>query len=504
MVTIFVAQTSQSLRVDYGQVTASLLIELIEVQRSTANSSVVTNNNIPRSDLTFRPSTFNAWVNGLWFTSLSLSLATALFVVLTKQWIHQYTSVSSGTPRDRCRLRQFRYMGLQKWGVDLIIGFLPIPMSVSLAVFMVGLVLFIIPLQISTASVVGAITFASFAAYLITSFLSVLYPSCPYKTPLSQYMFFLYTNIMDSAAFFNFKDYSPTASTIPASSALKHAEIAAVERYADEMDVYALSWLYSMSSNPSVQSIVVQSTSALPLKSVESLSYQIPDLPGLCHSALSDLLSEPYENHQGQIDRFTRASLRFPESSFSVGVDDSMQGRLSQEVYAQLLCFHDTGREKIRKLFLSNSSAEGIALQPIVWARLLCRLLPFGPDDRDVTQYLLQAIPSSYWQAEFVCPPLVFEQQGMSIFNNTGSEAVSLQAAVNNHLYPWVGENIIRGSLNITDSIFNPDEYPSSQDLRLQFLLTLAGSPSIMRTFREHIPPDYLKDRDILQDRLFV
>ncbi|PBK99380.1 hypothetical protein ARMGADRAFT_1125022, partial [Armillaria gallica] len=226
VVTIFVAQTSQSLRVDYGQVTASLLFELIEVQRSTANGSIVTNNDVPRSDLTFRPSILNAWVNGLWFTSLSLSLATALFVVLTKQWIHQYTSVSSGTPRDRCRLRQSRYMGLQKWGVDLIIGFLPIPMSVSLAVFMVGLVLFIIPLQISTASVVGAITFASFAAYLITSFISILYPSCPYRTPLSQYMFFLYTYIMDSAAFFNraiFKDYSPTASTKPTSRPLKHA-----------------------------------------------------------------------------------------------------------------------------------------------------------------------------------------------------------------------------------------------------------------------------------------
>ncbi|KAK0446681.1 hypothetical protein EV421DRAFT_211985 [Armillaria borealis] len=224
VVTIFVAQTSQSLRVDYGQVTATLLIELIDVQRSVANGSLV--NDIPRSDLTFRPSTSDLWVNGLWFTSLSLSLSTALFAVLTKQWIHQYMLVPSGTPRDRCRLRQFRYMGLQKWGVDLIIGFLPVLISVSVVVFMLGLVLFIIPLQILIASVVGAITFASFATYLITNFLPVLYPSCPYTTPLSQYMFSLNTYIMDSAAFFNraiFKGYSLTK---PASRALKHAEIA--------------------------------------------------------------------------------------------------------------------------------------------------------------------------------------------------------------------------------------------------------------------------------------
>ncbi|KAK0437993.1 hypothetical protein EV421DRAFT_2085476, partial [Armillaria borealis] len=201
VVTTFVAQTSQSLQVDYGQVTATLLIELIDVQRSAANGSVV--NTIPRSDLTFRPSTSDSWVNGLWFTSLSLSLTTALFAVLTKQWIHQYMSVPSGTPRDRCRLRQFRYMGLQQWGVDLIVGLLPVLMSISLAVFLLGLVLFIIPLRVSIASVVGAIAFISFAAYLITNLLPILYPSCPYKTPLSQYIFPLYTCIMNKAAFFN-------------------------------------------------------------------------------------------------------------------------------------------------------------------------------------------------------------------------------------------------------------------------------------------------------------
>ncbi len=62
-------------------------------------------------------------------------------------------------------------------------------MSASLAVFLVGLVLFIIPLRVSIASVVGSVTFIAFAAYLITNFLPTLYPSCPYKTPLSQYIF---------------------------------------------------------------------------------------------------------------------------------------------------------------------------------------------------------------------------------------------------------------------------------------------------------------------------
>ncbi len=92
-------------------------------------------------------------------------------------------------------------MGLQRWGVDLIIGLLPVLMSVSLAVFLVGLVLFIILLRVSIASVVGSVTFIAFAAYLITNFLPILYPSCPYKTPLSQYMFPLYAYITHNITF---------------------------------------------------------------------------------------------------------------------------------------------------------------------------------------------------------------------------------------------------------------------------------------------------------------
>ncbi|KAK0204217.1 hypothetical protein DFS33DRAFT_1374400 [Desarmillaria ectypa] len=147
VVSTFVVQVSQNLQIDYGQVTASLLIELINVQRAAVNGSIV--NNVPFADLTFSPAASDSWVNGLWFTSLALSLSTALFAVLTKQWIHQYMVVPSGTPRDKCRVRHFRYMGLRQWRVAFIIGLLPVLMSSSLALFLVGLIIFIVPLHYS-------------------------------------------------------------------------------------------------------------------------------------------------------------------------------------------------------------------------------------------------------------------------------------------------------------------------------------------------------------------
>ncbi|PBK99764.1 hypothetical protein ARMGADRAFT_919305, partial [Armillaria gallica] len=148
VVTTIVAQTYQSLQADYAAMSASLLFELILVQRAIANGSSV--DAIAASSLSpriaFVPTTTDVWVNGLLFTSLFLSLTTALVAVLVKQWLHHYVALPSGTPRDRSFTRQFRYAGFQKWHVQVIIGLLPVLMHLALAIFLVGLVLFLRPL----------------------------------------------------------------------------------------------------------------------------------------------------------------------------------------------------------------------------------------------------------------------------------------------------------------------------------------------------------------------
>ncbi|KAK0449020.1 uncharacterized protein EV420DRAFT_1312871 [Desarmillaria tabescens] len=127
----FVIQTAQNLQPDYTA--------LVGYQRATSNVS-----SIPLSPfyptISFAPSLADIWVNSLWFISLALSLTTALVAVLTKQWLHQYISVVSDiSPRGRGRIRQYRYMGLEKWQVPMIIGLLPILLHVSLGLFFTGL-----------------------------------------------------------------------------------------------------------------------------------------------------------------------------------------------------------------------------------------------------------------------------------------------------------------------------------------------------------------------------
>ncbi|KAK0464046.1 hypothetical protein IW261DRAFT_1427468 [Armillaria novae-zelandiae] len=108
LVMAFVVQSSQNLQPDYTAMSASLLYELVLIQHAVVNGSSV---NIVTSPLdpsiTFVPTTTDIWVNGLWFTSLFLSLTTALVAVLVKQWLHHDVTLPSGTLRDHSLLRQF-------------------------------------------------------------------------------------------------------------------------------------------------------------------------------------------------------------------------------------------------------------------------------------------------------------------------------------------------------------------------------------------------------------
>ncbi|KAG7453275.1 uncharacterized protein BT62DRAFT_867964, partial [Guyanagaster necrorhizus] len=148
VVTTFVAQTSQNLQVDYSEVSAFLLYEMVNIQRAIASGAGV--DSVSASPLNptsvFIPSASDRCVNGLWFLSLSLSLVTALVAVLAKQWIRQYMLTSSEAPRDRCRIRQFRYIGFQEWHVPIIVGILPFLLHIALAMFLAGLVVFLLNL----------------------------------------------------------------------------------------------------------------------------------------------------------------------------------------------------------------------------------------------------------------------------------------------------------------------------------------------------------------------
>ncbi|KAF9025260.1 hypothetical protein BDZ89DRAFT_954029, partial [Hymenopellis radicata] len=144
VVTSFLVQISQKLEADFSEMSAILMHDLVLVQLSMVAGSSGPNLTAPSVDPTmaFSADTITVWINGLWAVSLAASLVVALAAVLVKQWLHYYASLPSGTPGTRSHVRQYRFMGLQKWRVSVIIGLLPIIMHASLALFLAGLILF--------------------------------------------------------------------------------------------------------------------------------------------------------------------------------------------------------------------------------------------------------------------------------------------------------------------------------------------------------------------------
>ncbi|KAF9029723.1 hypothetical protein BDZ89DRAFT_1065206 [Hymenopellis radicata] len=298
VVTSFLVQVSQSLQADYTAMSAILLYDLVAIQLSIAEGpSSQVNITAPSVNpmQTFRPDSITVWVNGLWVVSLTASLVVALSAVLIKQWLHHYTSIPSGTPGACSHLRQYRFIGLQKWRVSVVIGLLPIVMHTSLALFLAGLVLFFIPLRTSLACAVGIFTVALCLLYLVSSAMPIFFPQCPYQTPLTDFIHhtcltirkvshvisrharrlaydvlsicrhwiccFLHLDMPD-IKFSHVR--SPSHSVECSSATLNQLERIAVESDYDKLSVDALDWLFNVSSNPTVHSLVVQAIGGLP------------------------------------------------------------------------------------------------------------------------------------------------------------------------------------------------------------------------------------------------
>ncbi|KAG6867387.1 hypothetical protein C0993_003443 [Termitomyces sp. T159_Od127] len=307
VVTTFVAQTSQSLQPDNAQITASLLYENNQILRAAGNKTTI--DAVPRTALVPGSRTYSStdlWVNGLFFTSLALSLSTALLTVLAKQWIQvcmlftimattfnrdkqAYTVAVSGSARTRALIRHFRFEGLMKWRLSDVVESLPLILHSSVAIFFIGLALYVSKLSRPICGVVSAITALTFVFYLGTSMLPMHDIACPYCIPFIfslakplvsaffvagllyfklQNIFFTWIKDHEMWNFgFYYDRYCPKWSEV----SLKTAEQKQVllinnSPFNDAIAHHAcnaLDWVFDHASNRSVKNIVVEALCAL-------------------------------------------------------------------------------------------------------------------------------------------------------------------------------------------------------------------------------------------------
>lgn len=160
------------------------LLERIATQNYTFNAGSLNITSFPPNTDTFSAPPWAEIVNGLWFASLIVSLATASLGMLVKSWLREYLAVKWVTPQERLRVREYRRPALDTWAVFEIAAALPIMLQVALGLFFVGLCFF-------TAAVnkrMGHTSLPLVAAWafflLITTLAPLVSPRCPFKLPL--------------------------------------------------------------------------------------------------------------------------------------------------------------------------------------------------------------------------------------------------------------------------------------------------------------------------------
>ena len=145
------------------------------------DGTLIATNIPPISPPPFQVSGDDIRVNVLWFASLIISLVTASFGMLVKQWLREFLATEDPSALHRLRLRHFREPQMKAWMVYEIAGLLPILLHVSLGLFFIGLCYF-------TSSVHSSIRYTTFPlvigwalCFFAAIALPIVFPRCPYK-----------------------------------------------------------------------------------------------------------------------------------------------------------------------------------------------------------------------------------------------------------------------------------------------------------------------------------
>lgn len=195
VLTTFIIQTYQMILPDPIEETNMLLkdlrsltlilatAELASSEKTLAPLSQGTNGSAEPSNAQIQ------WVNGLWFTALACSLSAALVSMLAKQWLYAYTRGISGSPRDRARKRQNRFIQFRSWHVLTVINCLPLLLHAALFLFFGGIVVLLWEGELAAISMITVIIVAlAYIFYVGSMWISLISPDCPYQHPISTHL----------------------------------------------------------------------------------------------------------------------------------------------------------------------------------------------------------------------------------------------------------------------------------------------------------------------------
>ncbi|KAJ7699628.1 hypothetical protein B0H17DRAFT_1196241 [Mycena rosella] len=142
----------------------------------------------------FVPSSSALACNIFWFTSLGLSLSCALVATLLGQWAQHFlhrAEMRSATPVVAARIMSYLYYGIRRFDMHTVVAVIPLLLHASLFFFFAGLIAFLIPVNLAVTVVCAAIMFFFTVIYVAFTVFPLFYLDCPYRTPLSDSLWWI-------------------------------------------------------------------------------------------------------------------------------------------------------------------------------------------------------------------------------------------------------------------------------------------------------------------------
>ncbi|KAJ3537994.1 hypothetical protein NM688_g6583 [Phlebia brevispora] len=146
VLTTFTALQSYSLlQADNTQTTVELLTQICAQLESPSSNTIPLNSTQPVAQiLPFSAPASAICINVLWFLSLVLSLAAALFGIIAKQWFRHHIARDAvlALPQDNVLVRQMRFDAWMAWKVPIIVATIPALLEVTLVLSLSGIIVF--------------------------------------------------------------------------------------------------------------------------------------------------------------------------------------------------------------------------------------------------------------------------------------------------------------------------------------------------------------------------
>ncbi|KAF8184209.1 hypothetical protein BJ912DRAFT_927908 [Pholiota molesta] len=200
VVTAFTIETYKGLQQDPSN---TMILLLSTIANNLQNSQNNNTEAIPISQPAFSPTLSTVRVNIFMFMSLILSLATVLIGIVSLQWLREHQAYTgSFTPQNTFAAVHMRSEALEKWRVPEIFSALPLILQSALILFFVGVIDFLLNIDIHVVIPVAIVIGLTLVFLLLTTMLPTLqafilhHPylklndevpvQCPYKSPQSR------------------------------------------------------------------------------------------------------------------------------------------------------------------------------------------------------------------------------------------------------------------------------------------------------------------------------